>query len=98
MLAGLVVLYLYDPVEASFYPRCPLFLLTGWQCAGCGTLRAAHCLLHGAVPQAMAYNPFFVCVAPLVLVALCFRRLVYACWFPWAVLAAATVYSVWRNF
>jgi hypothetical protein len=53
---GLVILYRAEPTEASYYPRCPFHQLTGLHCAGCGTTRCLHALLHGEVRQALAYN------------------------------------------
>ena len=56
---GLVaVLFAFDPATTSFFPSCPFHLLTGWSCPGCGTLRAAHALLHGRFSVALHDNPF----------------------------------------
>jgi hypothetical protein len=52
-----VVLYFFVPGEAPFYPRCWFHTLTGWQCPGCGGLRAAHQLMHGNLAEAFRYNP-----------------------------------------
>ncbi len=64
-VAGAVAtLWWVDPAAAGWLPQCPLHLLTGWHCPGCGATRAAHALLHGDVAQALAKNPLLVCVAP----------------------------------
>ncbi|HET7463643.1 MAG TPA: DUF2752 domain-containing protein [Longimicrobium sp.] len=64
-LAGaLAVLYLYNPLQVDFYPRCPLYLLTGIYCPGCGALRATHALLHGHVFTALGFNAFYVLTLP----------------------------------
>lgn len=64
-LAGaLAVLYLYNPLRVDFYPKCPLFLLTGIYCPGCGALRATHALLHGHVFTALGFNAFYVLTLP----------------------------------
>lgn len=55
-VAAIVVLYCFDPMQASFYPRCPSKLLTGYDCPGCGTLRALHALSHGDVAAAWRFN------------------------------------------
>jgi hypothetical protein len=60
-----VVLYVFPPEQSHFYPRCLLYTLTGWQCPGCGGLRAAHHLLHGRLALAFQYNPLLVGLAPL---------------------------------
>ena len=56
LLAG-AALYLFNPAESRLFPPCPFHALTGWQCPGCGSLRAAHCLLHGEFIAAFRLNP-----------------------------------------
>ena len=46
-LASLAILYSFDPRQYGFYPRCPLYTMTGLHCPGCGALRGLHELLHG---------------------------------------------------
>jgi hypothetical protein len=61
----------FDPTQAdSLFPRCPLFVWTGLKCAGCGSQRAVHSLLHGDLAAAWAYNPMFVLALPYVLVGI----------------------------
>lgn len=63
--AALIAIYgALEPAEAGF-PRCPFLTLTGWQCPGCGSQRAAHALLHGRLGEAWGYNAVMVCVLPL---------------------------------
>ena len=57
ILAGALVLYLYDPASSALFPACPFLTLTGWQCPGCGTTRALHALMHGNVGEAFRLNP-----------------------------------------
>jgi hypothetical protein len=52
-----VVLYRFPPGQAGFYPVCPVYALTGWQCPGCGMTRALAALLHGHVAEALGWNP-----------------------------------------
>ena len=47
LLAGCVVLYLFNPSRYGFYPVCEFHELTGLNCPGCGGTRAAYELLHG---------------------------------------------------
>lgn len=61
----LAILYFFDPSCSGFYPKCPFFVLTGWQCPGCGTLRALHCLLHGRIVEAWGFNPAIVVSFPI---------------------------------
>jgi hypothetical protein len=60
------VLYRFPPDRYSFYPRCPIYALTGWQCPGCGMTRAVAALLHGRLFEALHWNP----LAPVILVLL----------------------------
>jgi hypothetical protein len=57
-----VVLYRFPPGEYGFYPRCPVYALTGWQCPGCGMTRALAALLHGHVAEALRWNPLVLLV------------------------------------
>ena len=63
--AAAVVLYVFDPATAGFYPPCLFRSLFGFQCPGCGSLRAAHQLLHGDVAAAWALNRTVVVALPL---------------------------------
>lgn len=65
---ALMVLFLFDPAQHAFYPRCYFYLLTGWQCPGCGSLRALHQLTHGNVAAAFRFNPLLVLAMPVGLV------------------------------
>ena len=72
VLAGLLfggfgvalILFLFDPLQSSIYPVCPLHHFTGLNCPGCGSLRALHQLLHGNFAEAMHLNPFLVFSLP----------------------------------
>jgi hypothetical protein len=64
VFCGLGVLYyVYDPSVAPF-PRCPLLVLTGIKCPGCGSQRAVHHLLHLDVASAMRDNFLLVLSIP----------------------------------
>lgn len=65
-LGAAVVLWHVDPNSPdSPLPSCPLRWLTGLFCAGCGSTRALHALLHGDVGKAFAFNPLLVVLAPV---------------------------------
>lgn len=66
VVAAAALLYLYDPSTAGIYPRCPAKMLTGWDCPGCGSLRALHALLHGRVGDALQLNPALAVAIPAV--------------------------------
>jgi hypothetical protein len=59
-----VVLYLFNPETAGFYPVCAFHQLTGLQCPGCGSLRALHQLTHGNIAAAWCFNPLLVALMP----------------------------------
>jgi len=58
-------LYVVDPAKHAVYPACPLYATTGWECPGCGGLRATHQILHGHLAAAWALNPLAVLLLPL---------------------------------
>jgi hypothetical protein len=65
---GAAVLYRYPPGEGTFYPTCVFHSVTGLHCPGCGATRCLHALVHGDLPQALAYNPLLVVALPLLAV------------------------------
>jgi hypothetical protein len=64
-LAGAVVMFLFDPARVPIYPVCVFHQMTGLDCPGCGSLRAAHQLLHGHLSTALHFNALFVLSLPL---------------------------------
>lgn len=64
LFAG-TLLFLFDPATSSFYPPCLFKTVLGVPCPGCGSLRAAHQLLHGHFAAAWALNPALMIVGPL---------------------------------
>jgi hypothetical protein len=78
VLAGilfLAVLFHYDPASSAFYPPCLFKTFLGVQCPGCGSLRAAHHLLHGNIGQAWALNKPLLIALPLAAVVTLFTFL-----------------------
>ena len=69
VLATTVALHLHDPHQQGSWGLCPFKLLTGWDCPGCGGLRAVNDLTNGDVAAAVGSNLLFVASLPL-LVAL----------------------------
>jgi len=63
---GGLVLFLFNPSQYGFYPRCVLYTTTGIYCPGCGALRAMHYLTHGQLLTALRYNPVLVLSLPFV--------------------------------
>lgn len=54
---------------------CPFRLLTGWDCPGCGTTRAASAVLHGEFVAAFRYNALALVTCGLLVVWAVGRRL-----------------------
>jgi hypothetical protein len=67
----LSIYYIYDPtIENNIFQRCPVLVVTGKKCAGCGSQRAIHELLHGRIKSAWNYNPLFVMSLPYLFLGL----------------------------
>jgi hypothetical protein len=66
-LAGAALLYRFSPQEYSFYPRCPIYAVTGHLCPGCGATRAIAELLHGHVAAALHFNAAVTLLLPVLL-------------------------------
>ncbi len=62
-------LFFFDPATARFYPPCLITAIFGRECPGCGSLRAAHQLLHGNLAAAWALNKPIVVGLPLAALA-----------------------------
>src|SRR3954471_1248576 len=107
-LAAAPVLFAFDPAVTAWFPSCPWFALTGWLCPLCGSLRAAHALLHGHAGVALALNPLTTTAAAVAVAAVVhdglrpgrssfIDRLVPLC-FGIPGLALAAAFGVLRNF
>jgi hypothetical protein len=96
-LAGAVLLFLGDPRHSAYFPPCPFHWLTGLYCPGCGSLRAAHCLLHGHLADAFRLNALFVLSLPLLVVLRLRRDWAYQPWVAWAAFCMLVGYGVLRN-
>jgi hypothetical protein len=64
--AGSVFLFLFNPTQVGFFPRCPFRALTGFQCPGCGSTRACYELLHLHPVAAFKLNPLMMLTLPFV--------------------------------
>jgi Protein of unknown function (DUF2752) len=67
-LGGTVMLFLVDPAHCPFYPQCVFHHVTGWNCPGCGSLRAMHQLLHGHLLAALRDNVLLMLSLPVLAV------------------------------
>ena len=74
VLLVVVGLYVFNPSETEWAPKCIMLKLTGWRCPGCGIQRFVHQMMHGNFAEAVRYNYFAVLVLPYMAV-LFFREL-----------------------
>ena len=53
-----MIYYIFDPSGSVIFPKCPVMSITGFPCAGCGSQRAIHALLHLNIEDAKYNNSF----------------------------------------
>lgn len=105
--AGLALLYsIVDPAVTPM-PRCPVKMLTGLDCPGCGSQRAIHSLLNGNFIAAWHYNPALILSIPVIIFLLIahysrsrsrtIARIAYHPAFARAILAAIILWTIFRN-
>ncbi len=66
---AVLALHLRDPHEHGSWGLCPFQAMTGWDCPGCGALRAVNDLGNGAVAAAWHSNALLVALVPVVVLA-----------------------------
>lgn len=59
-----LLLFIFDPVQTLWSPKCVVKAVTGYDCPGCGFQRAAHAVLHGRFMEAAHYNLFLLFALP----------------------------------
>jgi hypothetical protein len=64
--AATVVIFLFNPTQNAFYPRCLLYVTTGLYCPGCGSLRCVYQLSHGHIVAALHDNLLLVLALPVI--------------------------------
>ena len=107
LIGALIIYYYNNPSSGAWFPQCPVKLLTGYSCPGCGVQRAFHALLHGNLGQALAYNYFFVLSVPYFILACIalllkgrftrFERVVEGRTLAWIYVVCYCVWFVLRN-
>ena len=91
------LLWRFDPAAARVFPPCPVHWLAGLHCPGCGSLRAAHALLHGRVGAAFRLNSLMVASIPFLLALALRPSWSRRPWAAWTALAVLVGYGVLRN-
>lgn len=71
--AAIIGLYMINPEESIYSPKCLFYMFTGLECPGCGSQRAIHALLHLRPGEAFRYNAVLVLFIPFLLL-LCLSR------------------------
>jgi hypothetical protein len=93
----LVLLYLFHPAKTAIFLPCPIRVVTGYHCPGCGSLRAIHYLLHGNVATAMSLNPLMVLSIPVVGAMFLKPAWFSKRWVLWILLGIIISYGLLRN-
>lgn len=104
----LLVVFLFDPVTSSIYPRCTFHSLTGLDCPFCGTSRALHELLHGNFMAALRLNALFTLALPCLAVFGLYQMAARSCGWRgpsirwgwngvWLLLGVVLVFGIARN-
>ena len=55
----------FPAAQFHFYPQCPIHLIFGIECPGCGSTRAYAALLSGHLREALRLNALTVCALPV---------------------------------
>lgn len=102
----------FNPATVSFFPKCPSYSLLGFYCAGCGSQRAVHQLLHARIGTAADYNLLAIIYSPLLLAyfaewllhkytsvikTLQVRKLFHQPWFVYCTLVLVVLFTIVRN-
>lgn len=69
VVIAIAVYYAFDPQQHPF-PKCIFKQITGWDCAGCGSQRMLHALLHGDLKSAWHYNAGIIVGMPVLIIML----------------------------
>ena len=72
-IALLFVYRSFNPEHTGFFPRCPFYSITGYQCPGCGSQRAIHYLLNFEFKAAVNENLLMVLFIPYLIAAFIFN-------------------------
>lgn len=58
------LLYVFNPSDYWFWPKCPFKLLTKLSCPACGIQRFLHAISNGEIRQACHYNYYLIYALP----------------------------------
>jgi hypothetical protein len=67
IIVSLAIIYsVGNPAESKYFPKCPFYTLTHYQCPGCGSQRAIHDLLKLNFKQAAKQNLLLLLLLPYI--------------------------------
>lgn len=67
-VSAVVFVARYEPVaNKQYYPQCGFKETTGFDCPGCGGLRATHAVTRGRILEAFRFSPGLVLSLPIVM-------------------------------
>ena len=58
----------FEPLNSSYYPKCPINYTTGLECPGCGSSRCVKELISLEFVKAFNYNPLAFFALPLIVI------------------------------
>lgn len=61
-----IILFLFNPENYIWFPKCPFLAITGYRCPGCGLQRAVYQYLHLNFKDAFMLNPSLAISLPYV--------------------------------
>lgn len=106
-VAAAVLLHFVDPRQPGNYPTCPFLALTGYQCPGCGSMRASASVTDLDLGAAFGFNPLLPVAAVVLLVTFVLwtrrswrgepRTSAVRPWVVWTLLAVVLAFWVLRN-
>lgn len=109
IVAGIVYSWTVDTTQMLMAPKCPLYMLTGFKCPGCGTQRALHELVRLNLSGVWQYNRLLFVALPYLAILLYVEFLggkwrsprlahaVYSYWGIMAVFFVIVIYWAVRN-
>lgn len=104
--AGALAVTIVDPHTPGRWPTCPSLTLTGFYCAGCGSMRAVNSLMHLDFMGALNMNPAIYVALPilgylwlqwLLQTTTGGKRKLGSAKYIWALLAVIILYTILRN-
>ena len=96
-IVGIIAATVIAPEKAIWFPKCPLHLLTGLQCPGCGTARAIHAASRGEWGAAMRYNAIIFLAIPFLVVILIRPSWARRPGVVWGALVVVIIWMIVRN-